>query len=103
MSIPIGSYSFDGPFTSASSLEDRSGVYTILCKKDNGDYILIDVGESATVKTRVETHDRKTCWSRNCKSSLTVAVLYIPRFQQFGRVEIEQRIRAKYNPLCGDR
>lgn len=103
MSINIAGYSFDGPYSSADYLEDRSGVYAILCKKDNGDYNLVDVGESATVKSRVENHDRKSCWSRNCNSSLSVAVLYTPYLQQSGRVEIEQKIRVQHDLPCGDR
>jgi len=103
MSITIAGYSFEGPYSSTDSLEDRSGVYAILCKKDNSNYSLVDVGESATVKTRVETHERKSCWSRNCNSTLTVAVLYTPYQQQSGRVEIEQKIRSTYDLPCGDR
>lgn len=103
MTITIAGYSFNGPFSSSSSLEDRSGVYAILCKKDNENYSLVDVGESATVKSRVETHERKPCWSRNCNSTLNVAVLYTPHLHQSGRIEIEQKIRAKYNIPCGDR
>ncbi len=103
MPITIAGYSFDGPYSSTISLEDRSGVYAILCKKDNGNYGLVDVGESATVKTRVETHGRKPCWSRNCNSTQKFAVLYTPHLQQPGRVEIEQKIRAQYNPTCGER
>jgi hypothetical protein len=103
MPITIAGYSFAGPYSSTNSLEDRSGVYAILCKKDNGNYSLVDVGESATVKSRVETHDRKACWSRNCNSLLTVAVLYTPHLQQSGRLDIEQKIRAQYNLPCGDR
>lgn len=103
MSITIAGYSFEGSYSSADSLEDRSGVYAILCKKDNGNYSLVDVGESATVKTRVETHERKSCWNKNCNSSLTVAVLYTPHLQQPGRIGIEQKIRNQYNPQCGER
>ncbi len=101
MPITIAGYSFEGPYSSTSSLEDRSGLYAILCKKDNGNYSLVDVGESATVKTRVETHDRKTCWNRNCNSSLTAAILYTPYLQQSGRIEIELRII--YHVVTGNR
>jgi hypothetical protein len=103
MAITIAGYSFDGPYSSTNSLEDRSGVYAILCKKNNDKHSLVDVGESATVKTRVETHDRKACWNRNCNSSLTVAVLYTPHLQQSGRIDIEQKIRAQYDLPCGNR
>lgn len=103
MAITIAGYSFDGPYSSTSSLEDRSGVYAILCKKDNDNYSLVDVGEAAKVKSRVETHDRKSCWSRNCHSTQMFTALYTPHLQQSGRIEIEQKIRAQYNPTCGER
>src|SRR5437899_7335794 len=102
MSITVGPYTFEGPFSDTESLQDRSGVYTIHCYRD-GNYYLVDVGESATVKSRVESHDRKDCWSRNCSGTLTVSVFYTPNLQQAGRKEIEQAIRNQFNPPCGDR
>lgn len=100
MSITLGKYQFDGPYDNTASLQDRSGVYVILCHRDKQNFV-IDVGESATVKSRVENHDRKDCWQRNCKGNLTVAVLYTPSLQSAGRVAIEQEIRRQYNPPCG--
>lgn len=64
MSITIGKCQFDGPFSSTASLEDRSGVYAIIDRRNSGNH-LVDVGESATVRSRVETHDRQNCWRRN--------------------------------------
>lgn len=103
MTITIAGYTFEGPYSSTSSLEDRSGVYAILCRKNSEQYTLVDVGESATVRTRVDNHDRKSCWIRNCNSSLAVAVLYTPHLQQPGRMEIEQEIRTRLRLPCGAR
>lgn len=100
MGIKIGGYDFDGPFSSTSSLEDMSGVYAILYKKDNGNYSLVDVGESATVKSRVENHDRQSCWERNCHSTLMVAVFYTPRLQQSGRRRLNKRYAINLNYLA---
>ena len=102
MSIEVGKYTFEGPYSSTDSLEDKSGVYLIVCKS-NGKYNTIDVGESASVKSRVESHDRNSCWTRNCHSTLMVAVLYTPHLQQAGRQEIEQDIRNQFNFPCGER
>lgn len=102
MSITIGRYIFEGPYTNAGSLQDKSGVYAILCHIGRN-YNLVDVGESATVKSRVEGHDRKDCWQRNCNSTLEVAVLYSPNAQQPGRMAIEQEIRDQYKPPCGQK
>jgi hypothetical protein len=102
MAISIGNYSFEGPYTSTDSLEDKSGVYAIHCYVDSK-YYLVDVGESATVKTRIENHDREDCWKQNCKGELTFSVLYTPNKQQVGRREIEQELRKQYNPTCGEK
>jgi len=101
MSIRVGNYTFEGPYISTDKLEDRSGVYVIHCKQDDK-YYKIDVGESATVKSRVETHDRKDCWNRNCKDTLTFSVYYTPHLQESGRKEIEREIRDQYKIPCGE-
>jgi hypothetical protein len=100
MSITVGRYTFEGAYTSTDKLEDKSGVYAIHCYSE-GKYYLVDVGESATVKSRVEKHDRVDCWNRNCKDTLTYSVYYTPNLQQEGRKKIEQEIRDEYDPPCG--
>ena len=101
--IKIGRFEFIGPFQSTNPLEDRSGVYAILCPTRTSNWNLVDVGESAQVKTRVDNHDRKDCWQINCNTTLSVAVLYTPGLQQTGRRKIEQEIRNQFNRLCGER
>jgi hypothetical protein len=59
MSIELSGYKFAGPYESTSSLKDRSGVYAILTPTSSTRYKVVDVGESATAKTRVENHDRE--------------------------------------------
>lgn len=102
MSITIGKYQFDGPFSSTAFLEDRSGVYAIINRRNSGNH-LVDVGESATVRSRVETHERQNCWQRHCQGKPGVAVYYTPHLQQAGRREIEQEIRHQYSVPCGER
>lgn len=104
ISIKIGNYDFDGPYVSVESLENKSGIYTILCKNQSeNNYKVIDVGESAFVKTRIEGHDRKECWARNCSIGVEYAVFYTPNKQQTGRKAIEQELRTMYDPPCGER
>ena len=100
MTISVGDYTFNGPYTSTDSIEDRSGVYAVHCKKE-GNYYLIDVGESAEVKSRLDDHERKDCRKRECEGTLTYSVKYTPNLQQAGRMEIEQRIRDQFDPPCG--
>ena len=53
MSIKLGKYSFTGPVESIDEIRDRSGVYVIVCKKDN-EFFLLDVGESIKLRTRIK-------------------------------------------------
>ena len=94
MSIKIGNYTFEGPFSSTSSLEDRSGVYAIL----DDDNRKIDIGESHEVRTRVENHERKSCWEENNYSKY--AAYYT---SEANRKRIESELRDQYNPPCGER
>ncbi|MBG1267217.1 hypothetical protein [Nostoc sp. WHI] len=103
MTITIGRWEFEGPYSYTNYLYDHSGVYAILDRRTDGIDYVIDVGESASVKTRVETHDRENCWTRNQQGTLAVAVLYTPHLQQAGRRIIEQEIRSLYPPACGIR
>jgi hypothetical protein len=100
MSIIVGNYSFEGPYTSTEKLENKSGIYAIHCLID-GKYYLIDVGESSEVRNRIENHDRRECWIKNCKGTLTVSVYYTPGLQQTGRMNIEQTLRQQFQPICG--
>lgn len=103
MSIPIGRYTFDGPYSSTSQLQDRSGIYAVLTSSNGQNFTVIDVGESATIKSRIESHDREDCWVRNRSGSLYWAVLYTPGQQQAGRMQIEQELRKLFQPVCGVR
>lgn len=103
MSIKISDYDFEGPYRTEQSLQDRSGIYVVLCSKDESTYAPVDCGESAEVKSRVTNHDRRACWERNCDGTLYFAVYYTPNLQSSGRVEIEGQIRAAYSFPCGKR
>jgi len=101
MAIPIGSYNFEGPFSNSDSLRSQSGVYVILgSNAGNGNWNVVDVGESEDVKTRVANHDRADCWKRQRYQQLAVAVYYCDART---RTKVEQELRVKYNPPCGDR
>jgi hypothetical protein len=104
MSIQIGKYNFESPYpySSASMLEDKAGIYAIIDARTNGNFV-VDVGESAAIKSRIENHDRSDCWRRNQSGTLKVAVLYTSRLHQSGRIEIEQELREQFNPVYGVR
>ena len=100
MAINLKSYPFDGPYSQTTSLHARSGVYAILGKRDGGThYSVIDIGESKSVKERVETHDRAPCW-RGRNMPLLCAVYYCNEPE---RMKVERELRLAFNPPCGDR
>ena len=100
MTINLGEYTFNGPFTDPSKLSPKSGLYAIHCKR-NDKYYRVDVGESNNVKDRVENHDRKDCWNKECKDVLTYSELLTPRKRQAGRKKIEKEIRDLGHTPCG--
>jgi len=101
MSITIGNLSFVEPFDGASQLLSKSGVYAILGRVAVGsNWIVVDVGESGDVKSRVETHDRKLQWQGAGHATLGVAAYYCDAAT---RMRVEQALRQQYNPACGDR
>lgn len=102
MNIEIGNYTFEGYYSSPIYLEDQPGLYAIFCRIYEKDS-LIDVGESPNVKSSVEDNERWSCWRRNCPSALGYAVLYTPKLNEKKRMNIEEEIRDKYNPVCGRR
>jgi hypothetical protein len=91
-----------GPYDSVDFLEDRSGIYVVVCLVD-GDYWGIDCGEGHAVRSRVATHERRACWARHAIGPLMVAVFYTPGIHKSGRLQIEQDIRRSYDFACGER
>lgn len=97
MAISIGRYRFEGPFTATAQLRRQSGVYVIHCVT-GGRYHNIDVGESQDVRKRVDSHDRAPCWTRNCRGTLTVSVLYCG---EADRMRVEKELRTAQVWSCG--
>lgn len=99
MSVTILGYEFEGPFTSTEYLKNYSGVYVIHYKNSESKYTRLDCGESSDVKDRVETHDRKDCWSRHAKGQITFSAYYCNESE---RMRIEKGIRSAYDFPCGE-
>lgn len=100
MSIKIGNYDFQGPYSNKNSIAGLSGVYVVLDRNRNGGYTVVDIGESANIKTRLNNHDRESCWQRNISGQITFAAIYTT---EQSRMRIEKLLREKYAPACGVR
>lgn len=103
MTMKISGYDFEGPYTDTAKLKNVAGVYVVLCKQANSRWHVIDVGESGDVKDRIDNHDRKDCWKRNCQGTIGVAVLYTSGWTADQRRVLERKIRDEFSPPCGKR
>ncbi|MGI9249701.1 MAG: hypothetical protein ACR2PR_00645 [Pseudohongiellaceae bacterium] len=94
-------YGFEGPYPDFSKLKDESGLYVVLGRNDNdSDWNMIDVGKSKALKSRLEGHNRKSCWKDQGFNKLAYSVCYI--FLEVDYEPIEKMIRDEFNPPCGE-
>lgn len=101
MAITLAGYSFEGPYKNTSSLRNSAGVYAILDGSSTLYPTVLDVGESQSVRNRVENHEREDCWKRNNKYTIHYAARYITLASE--RKRVETAVRNRYNPPCGER
>ena len=75
MSILIGKYEFDGPYSSVADLEEKPGLYAVL-HYEGKEYELIHVAESHNIRDRIELSQSKYTTSTG---SVMLAACYIPQ------------------------
>jgi hypothetical protein len=74
----------DGPYSNTDSLKEQSGVYVILGRNNNfQNWNVLNVGESATMQSRITYHDRQDQWKKSGYSNLAVAPIYLPNDEKF--------------------
>ncbi len=98
MGIQIEGYTFAGPYYHTKTFkEDFPCVYILLNKLNQ----VVDVGQTDSINTRIINHERKTCWIRNgCgETGLYVCINSDENIRRL----LENFIRAKYKPVCGER
>jgi len=100
MSFTRWGYDFDGLSSNAETLIAKAGVYVIWCFKGNL-WAVLDVGESENVVDRINNHDRKDCWLKNCQGITRYSATYI--FSQQKRLDLENKIRSQERVACGER
>lgn len=98
MPIQIQGYSFTGPYYHTRRFQNDFGCVYVLINNLNQ---IVDVGETDNINSRIINHERKTCWYQHgCGDS--GLYVYITQDANF-RLLLEQLIRTKYSPLCGER
>jgi len=96
MSIKIEGYTFLGPYYHTKGFDRDFGCVYVLVNRLNQ---VIDVGQTGSINSRIINHERKMCWIQHgcIDSGLYV---YISSDENFRRL-LENLIRTKYRPLCG--
>lgn len=106
VSVTIGGTAFACVRLADADFADAAAVYVILCVAADGSWKVLDVGQSGEVGSRIDQHDRRGCWARNCPGgNIWVCVYPMPanRFSKQDRERFERGLRVQYNPACGER
>lgn len=93
----INGLQFDGPFSIRANFNPVAGVYLVVNSSNN----VVDVGETDSLKDRIPSHERQSCWSRN--SSGVVSLYFHHEGNQQLRLQKESNLRGHFNPACGVR
>jgi len=92
---------------SDANFADIAAIYVIICINRVGNtYTVIDIGQTGELGTRINNHDRETCWKRKCPNgNIWVCIYKTPTnlYTKQQRLDLEHQWRAKYNNLCGER
>lgn len=101
--LTIGGKSFACVKLSEADFKDVAAIYVVICVDAQGQWTVLDVGQSGQVGTRIDDHDRRDCWTRNCKNNIWVCVHTMPssRFTKQDREQLESQLRTQYKPVCG--
>jgi hypothetical protein len=104
--VTIGGYPFICVPLAEADFSDVAAVYVVLCVASDGSWTVLDVGQSGRVGSRIDEHERRNCWQKNCPSgNIWVCVYRMPtdRYSESDRLAVENEIRRRYNPPCGTR
>lgn len=96
--IKVSGLNFHGPFSSAQPLLNQSGVYVILTRGalPGSQWQVLDVGESGTLRSRIENHDRRSQWTAHSQGQLSVAALYTQGLPEDKRRQLEQSVKDSF-------
>lgn len=106
VNLTIGGYPFVCVSLADVDFSDIAAIYVVICVGKNGNWEVLDVGQSGRLGSRVGNHDRRVCWMRNCQTgSIWVCVYRMPsdRYSEEDRLESEATLRQMYRPPCGKR
>ncbi len=106
VSVTIGTRTFSCVRLDQADFRDIAAVYVILCVGSDGSWTVLDVGQTGGLGGRIDSHDRRECWTASCASrNIWVCVYPMPsdRYSAQDRRAVEAESRRQYNPPCGQR
>jgi len=104
--ITIGRYPFICVPLAQADFADVAAIYAIICVAQDGSWTTLDVGQSGQVGSRIDDHDRRSCWERKCLNrNIWVCVYRMPsaQYTKQEREQLESALRTQLNPKCGKR
>lgn len=94
MPITVGDFRFRGPYSRLAMLEPRPGVWAVL---DGRAVPPVAVGAAEDVRSAVQSHPARACWTRRCDRP-AVAVFYSP--MRARRERLVQKLTETYELPC---
>jgi len=104
--VTIGGRTFVCVKLSEADFTDVAAGYVILCVAQDRSWTVLDVGQSGELGSRLDDHDRKLCWTRNCPNNNIWVCVYrmpSPQYTKQDREQFEEELRNQYRPPCGKR
>lgn len=89
MTLYVAHHPFSGPFSSASLVENRAGLYALVQPEGSG-WRVLEVGQGADLQSTLG----KVLRQRNDGPAVQLAVRYTPGVQHEGRVRLVEEIRT---------
>jgi hypothetical protein len=102
MGLTVDGYTFEGPYSSLGNLQNKPGIYLIVCHRTSG-VTPLGCGQSDNVKNSVGNHTAKESWRLHCTGAVKFAVIYTPDMEPSQRDAIEHEIRSRHNFPCDER
>jgi hypothetical protein len=105
--LTIGNYPFVCVPLSDADFSDVAAVYVIICVGDNGSWRVLDVGQTGELGNRIDSHERRACWEKNCQGQniwVCVYQMLSNEYTETDRLDVEKQIRNAYGSIpCGKR
>jgi hypothetical protein len=107
VAVPIGGRSFSCSSLAQADFANIAAIYVILCVKPDKSWKVLDVGQTGELGSRIDSHDRRECWVKNCETkNIWVCVYHMPSgtYSPEDRRALEAALRRQYSPVpCGQR